>query len=104
MDLSHFRMLIHEILNNDPYIVTKEFPLIILDSKYAVYMAKHCKYTKNTRTIARRVHSVINVEKFKINNIDWYEGGLQLADIATKNVEENDLNLIMKYIIVSIEN
>ena len=32
------------------------------------------------------------VKKTKMHNIDWCEGGLQLADIATENVGENDLN------------
>ena len=39
----------------------------------------------------------------KIHNINWCERGLQLADIATKNVSENDLNTRMKYIIVRIK-
>ena len=39
-----------------------------------------------------------------MHKIDWCEGGLQLVDIATKNVGENDLNLRMKYIIVILDN
>ena len=39
MALAHFRMLIRELLNNDPYIVPEEAPLIVLGSKYAMYMA-----------------------------------------------------------------
>ena len=39
-----------------------------------------------------------------MNNIDWCEGGLQLVDIATKNIGENDLNIRMKYIMVMLEN
>ena len=35
MALAHFRMLIHELLNKDPYIVPEEDPLIVLDSKSA---------------------------------------------------------------------
>ena len=31
---------------------------------------------------------VRNGEKCKMNKIDWCEGGLQLADIGTKNVSE----------------
>ena len=30
------RMLIHELINKDPYIVTEETPLIVLNSKYAM--------------------------------------------------------------------
>ena len=33
-----------------------------------------------------------------------FEGGLQLADIGTKNVSEPDLTPIMKHIMVRIEN
>ena len=33
MDLAHFIMLIHEVLNKDPYMVPEEAPLIVLDSK-----------------------------------------------------------------------
>ena len=46
MDLAHFRMLIHELLNKDSYIVPKEDPLIVLDSKYSMCMANIGKDTK----------------------------------------------------------
>ena len=36
MALAHFRMLVHELLNEDPYMVSKEAPLIVLDSKSAM--------------------------------------------------------------------
>ena len=39
-----------------------------------------------------------------MHNIDWCEGGLQLADIATKNFGEIDLTQSMKYIMVGLEN
>ena len=86
MALAHFRMLIHELLNKDPDTVPEEDPLIILDSKYDIWMAKNGKDTKHTRHIARRINFVRNGEKYKIQKIDWCEGGLQLADIGTKNV------------------
>ena len=38
-----------------------------------------------------------------MQNIDWCEGGLQLADISNNNVGENDLNTRSKYIIVRLE-
>ena len=56
MDLVHFMMIIHELLNKDPNIAPEEAPLNILDSKYAVFMDKNGKDTKRTRHIARRVH------------------------------------------------
>ena len=40
MDLAHFRMFIHELLNKDTDIVPEEAPLIVLDSKYAMCMDK----------------------------------------------------------------
>ena len=36
MAISHFRMLIHELLNKDPDIVPEESPLLVLDSKFAM--------------------------------------------------------------------
>ena len=36
MALAHFRMLIYELLNKDPEIVTEEAPLIVLNSKSAM--------------------------------------------------------------------
>ena len=39
-----------------------------------------------------------------MQKIDWCEGGLQLADIATKNFVENDLTRRMKYIMVVLDN
>ena len=50
------------------------------------------KDSKWTRHIARRLHFVRNGKKCKIHKIYWCEGGLQLVDIATNNVGENDLN------------
>ena len=38
-----------------------------------------------------------------MHKIGLCEGGLQLADIATKNVGENDLNPRMKYIMVMLD-
>ena len=67
-------------------------------------MAKNGKETKHTRHIAIRMHLVRNGEKCKMHKIDWCEGGLQLADIGTKNVSEPDLTPIMMYIMVRLEN
>ena len=56
MDYAHFRMLTHELLNEDPDMIPKEAPLIVLDSKSAMCMAKNGKDTKHTRHIARKMH------------------------------------------------
>ena len=69
-------MLIHELLNKDPNIVPEEAPLIVLDSKSAMCMAKNGKDTKHTRHITRRMYFVRNGEKCKMHIIDWCEVGL----------------------------
>ena len=97
-------MSIHELLNKDPYIVPEEAPLIILDSKSAVCMSNNGKDTKHTSHISRRMNFVRNGEKCNMHKIDWCEGGIQLADISTKNAGEHDLTPRMKYIIVIFGN
>ena len=104
MVLSHFRMLIHESLKKDPEIFSEEDPLIFLDSNSAMYIYKNGKDNKYTRNIARRMNFIRNGEKCKVNNIDWCEGGMQLAEIATKNVGDPDLTPMMKYIMVRLYN
>ena len=104
MDLAHFRMLIHEWLNKDPSIVTEEDPMNILDSKSDVCMSNNGKYAKHTRHIARRVNVVSYGERCKMHKIECCEGGMKLADIATKNVGDNDLKPRMKYIMVRLDN
>ena len=76
MSLAHFRMLIHEFLNKDPYIVPEEDPLIVLYSKSDMCMAKNGNDTKHTRHIARGMDCVMNGEKCKMHKIDWCDGGL----------------------------
>ena len=66
------------------------------------WLAKNGKDTNHTRHIARRMHFVRNEEKCKMNKIYWCEGGLQLADIVTKNVSEPDITPRMKYIMVRL--
>ena len=92
------------MLNENPDIVPKEYPLIVLDRKSSVCVANNGKDTKHTRHIARRIHFVRYGEKCKIHKIDWCEGGLQLADIGNKNVSEPDLTPRIKYIMVRLEN
>ena len=85
-------------------MVPKEAPLIVLDSKYTMCMAKNGKDIKHTRHIARRIHFISNVYKCKLHQIDWCGGVLQLSDIGTNNVSEPDLTPSMKYIMVILEN
>ena len=102
MDLSHFRMLVHELLNKYLYIVPEKVSIIILDSKSSVCIASNDKDTKHTRHIFIIVNLVKNGENFKIHKTDWCEGGLQLIDIATKHFGENYLDTIMKYTMVRL--
>ena len=103
MDLAHFILITHELLNNYPDIVPEKSTFIVLDSKSAMCMAKNGKDTKHTIHLSRRIHFVRNGEKFKMHKIDWCEGGLKLADIATKNVGEPGLTPRMKYIMVILD-
>ena len=104
MVLAYFRVLIHELLNKYPDIVPEEDPLIVLDSKSDVFMADNGKDIKHTRHAVRRMHFVRNDEKCKMHRIYWCEGGLKLADVATKNVGEHYLTPRMKYILVRLDN
>ena len=55
MDLAHFRVLVHELLNKYPDIFPEEAPLVILDSKFDVCMAKNAKDITHNRKISGRV-------------------------------------------------
>ena len=48
-------------------------------------MANNDKDTKHTRHIVRKIHIVRNGEKINMHKIDFCEGGMKLADIATNN-------------------
>ena len=103
MAFAHFRMLVHELLNEDPDMVPKEAPFIVLDSKSAMCMAKNGRDTKHNRHITRKMYFVRNGEKCKMDKIEWCEGGLQLAYIGTKNVSKPDLTPRMKYNMVRLD-
>ena len=75
-----------------------------MDNKSALCMTKYGKDTNNTRHINRGVHLVRNGENCEMHKIEWCEGGLQLSDIATKNVGETNLNPRMRYIMVRLDN
>ena len=60
MALAHFRILVHELFNEDPDMVPKETPLIVLDRKSAMCMDKNGRDTKHTRHITSRMHFLRN--------------------------------------------
>ena len=62
MDLEHFRILNNELMNKDPYVVPEQAPLITLDRKSALCVAKNGKDTKHNRHIVRRMHFLRNGE------------------------------------------
>ena len=88
MALAHFRMLIHELLNEDLDMLPKENPFIFLDSKSAMCISKNGKDTKHIRHIEIRMHFVRNGEKCKMHKIDCCDGGLHLANLCNNNVSE----------------
>ena len=47
--LENFRILFNEFINEDPDMVPEEDPLVVLDSKSAMCMAKNGKDTKQCR-------------------------------------------------------
>ena len=91
-------------MNKDLYIFPEKSPLGILDSKSSVCIANIGKEIKQIRHISRRVHFVKNGENFKIHKINWCKGGLELAEIATNNVGDNDLNPRTNSILVRLDN
>ena len=98
------RMLNIEFSNKYPYVVPEQAPLIILYNKEAIYMDNNGKETKHTRHITRRMHFVRNDEECNFHKTVWCEGGLQLEEIGTKNIKEDELNLRLGYEKVRIYN
>ena len=79
MDLTHFRMLINELINKDPDLFLKQAHLIILNSKSSVCMTNIGKDTKHSRHIDRIMHFVRNGEECNFHKTVWCYGGLQLV-------------------------
>ena len=50
------------------------------------------------------MHFVKNNEELSLHKIVWYDGGLQLEDIGTKNVKEYGLNTRLGYAMVRLDN
>ena len=79
MDLANTRMINNELLNKDIYVVPEQSPIIILDRKSSMCMAKNGKDTKYTRYISRIIQFLRNDKECNINNKVCCEGGLQLT-------------------------
>ena len=67
-------------------------------------MIKNGKYNKHTKNFAKRLHFVRKGENWNMHKIDWFEGGLKVIYIATKNVGEHDLTPGIKYIMLRLDN
>ena len=67
-------------------------------------MAKNGKDKKHTRKISRRMNLVRNGEECNLHKTLWCEAGLHLKDIGTNNVRGDELNHILVYAIVKLEN
>ena len=63
MALTLFIMINNELMKKDPDVVPEHTPLVILDGKSDVFMAKNGKYNKHTICISRRIHFVRNGEE-----------------------------------------
>ena len=103
MSLAHFSMINNELLNKDPDLVPEKSPLIIFYIKSYICLDNNGKYTKHIRNISRIINFVRNGEDYNLHKILWFEGGLQMADILTKNVREDKFNHILGYDIVRLD-
>ena len=66
ISLAHLSILYNELMDKDPEVVPEQAPLVLLDRKSSVCMAKSIKGTKHTIHIYRRMcwtHTIILVPR-----------------------------------------
>ena len=97
-------MLNNSFMYKDPHMVPEQAPLIILDSKSAVFMYKNGKDTKHTRHISMRMHLLRNSKKWNIHKTLWCEVVMNLKYIGTNTVTEDEFNSILGFTMVIIDN
>ena len=85
-------------------MVPEQAPIITFDIKSAICMAKNGKDTKHTRHITRGINLVRNGEEWNLHKKVWYERGMQLEDIRTKNFMKKELNPGLEYSMVRLDN
>ena len=85
-------------------MVPEKAPLIIMDIKLAICMSNNVKDAKHTIHISRRTHFLTNGDQLILHNTVLWEGCLQLADIVTKNVREDELIPILGYTLLRLNN
>ena len=104
MELAHKIMVNNEPKKKDPDVVPEQAHIIILDRKSAVCMDNNGKYTKHTRYIDMSVHFVTNGKESNIHKTVWCEGDIQLAEIGTNNIREDEFNPRLVYTMVILDN
>ena len=66
-------------------------------------MANNGKDNKHNRHIDRKMNFVRNGEEWNLHKTVWYEGSMNLEDIGTKNVREDELNPGLGYGMVRLD-
>ena len=85
-------------------MVPEQAPLIILDIKSAMCMENNGKYIKHTRHTSRIINFLRNVEDLNLQKNIWCERGLHLEVIGTNNVRDDELNPILEYTMLILDN
>ena len=67
-------------------------------------MSNNGRDIKQTRHIYRGKNFVRYGEQYNIKKSVWSEGGIQLSDIGTKSVKENELSPRLGYTMLIIDN
>ena len=93
-----------DFMNKDKDVVPEQAPPIILDRKYAMFMANNGKKTKQTRHIVMRMNFVRNGEECNTNKTEWCKRCLQSISNGTNNVTEDKLNPRLEYTMVILDN
>ena len=95
---------IPKILKNYPYVIPEQAPLVILDSKPDLCMAKNSIDTKHTRKFSGRMHFVGNGEDWDFHKTVLCERGLHMAYIETNIVREDQLNPKLGHAMLILDN
>ena len=67
-------------------------------------MANNHKYTKQTRHISMIINFVRNGEECNLYNAVWCAGGMQVVDVGTNNVREEEFNHVLGYTMARLYN
>ena len=84
-------------------MVSEQALIIIFYGREAVCMENNGKDIKHTRHVSKIMQLVRNSQELNLHKTVWCEVGLQLADIGTNNVREDELNPILRYAMLILE-